>query len=84
MLVFTLPSFRTCSSDPRPLRAAQDIDHQTVKDKYLLVKLTIGSAHGRYARYSLVALPLERFEPALVEELKREIGSQLEFDATSW
>jgi len=59
----------------------KDIDRQTVKDKYLLVKL-----HDRVGRmadtleYSLVALPLERFEPALVEELRREIGSQLEFD----
>jgi isocitrate dehydrogenase kinase/phosphatase len=50
-------------------------------DKYLLVKL-----HDRVGRmadtleYSRVALPRERFDPALLEELKQEIGSLLEFD----
>ena len=82
MLVFTLPSFPYVFKVIRDRFAPpKDIDRQTVKDKYLLVKL-----HDRVGRmadtleYSLVALPLERFEPALVEELKREIGSQLEFD----
>jgi isocitrate dehydrogenase kinase/phosphatase len=52
-----------------------------VKDRYLLVKL-----HDRVGRmadtleYSLVALPLKRFDPALVEALKRECASVLEFD----
>ena len=59
----------------------KDIDHETVKERYLLVKL-----HDRVGRmadtleYSLVALPLERFETELLEELKRECGSQVEFD----
>jgi len=82
MLVFTLPSFPYVFKVIRDRFAPpKDIDRQTVKDKYLLVKL-----HDRVGRmadtleYSLVALPLERFDPALVEELKREIGSQLEFD----
>jgi isocitrate dehydrogenase kinase/phosphatase len=82
MLVFTLPSFPYVFKVIRDRFAPpKDIDRQTVKDKYLLVKL-----HDRVGRmadtleYSLVALPLERFEPALVDELKREIGSQLEFD----
>ncbi len=82
MLVFTLPSFPYVFKVIRDRFAPpKDIDRQTVKDKYLLVKL-----HDRVGRmadtleYSLVALPLERFEPALVDELRREIGSQLEFD----
>jgi isocitrate dehydrogenase kinase/phosphatase len=59
----------------------KDIDRQTVKDKYLMVKL-----HDRVGRmadtleYSLVALPLARFEPALVQELQRECASLVEFD----
>src|SRR2546429_5239458 len=82
MLVFTLPSFPYVFKVIRDRFAPpKDIDRQTVKDKYLLVKL-----HDRVGRmddtleYSLVALPLERFEPALVDQLRREIGSQLEFD----
>src|SRR5207247_11173290 len=81
MLVFTLPSFPYVFKVIRDRFAPpKDIDRQTVKDKYLLVKL-----HDRVGRmadtleYSLVALPLERFEPALVDELRREIGSHLEF-----
>src|SRR3982074_940952 len=79
MLVFTLPSFPYVFKVIRDrVTPPKDLDHQTVKDKYLRVKL-----HDRVGRmadtleYSLVALPLERFDPALVEELKREIGSQL-------
>jgi len=82
MLVFTLPSFPFVFKVIRDRFAPpKDIDRQTVKDKYLLVKL-----HDRVGRmadtleYSLVALPLERFDPALVEELKRECASVLEFD----
>src|SRR5439155_22585330 len=59
----------------------KDIDHGTVKERYLLVKLH--DRGGRMAdtlEYSLVALPLERFETELLEELKRECGSQVEFD----
>jgi isocitrate dehydrogenase kinase/phosphatase len=82
MLVFTLPSFPYVFKVIRDRFAPpKDIDHQTVKDKYLMVKL-----HDRVGRmadtleYSLVALPLERFEPALLEELKRECESIIEFD----
>jgi isocitrate dehydrogenase kinase/phosphatase len=59
----------------------KDIDHQAVKDKYLMVKL-----HDRVGRmadtleYSQVALPLARFDRALVEELKRECASIIELD----
>jgi isocitrate dehydrogenase kinase/phosphatase len=82
MLVFTLPSFPFVFKVIRDRFAPpKEIDRQTVKDKYLLVKL-----HDRVGRmadtleYSRVALPLARFEPALVEELKRECASVLEFD----
>jgi len=82
MLVFTLPSFPYVFKLIRDRFAPpKDIDRQTVKDKYLMVKL-----HDRVGRmadtleYSLVALPLARFDPALVEDLKQECGSIVEFD----
>jgi isocitrate dehydrogenase kinase/phosphatase len=82
MLVFTLPSFPYVFKLIRDRFAPpKDIDRQTVMDKYLLVKL-----HDRVGRmadtleYSRVALPLERFDEALVAELERECGSQVEFD----
>jgi isocitrate dehydrogenase kinase/phosphatase len=82
MLVFTLPSFPYVFKLIRDRFAPpKDTDRQTVMDKYLMVKL-----HDRVGRmadtleYSRVALPLERFDPALVEELKRECGSMIELD----
>jgi isocitrate dehydrogenase kinase/phosphatase len=82
MLVFTLPSFPYVFKLIRDRFAPpKEIDRQGVKDKYLMVKL-----HDRVGRmadtleYSLVALPLERFEPGLVDKLKRECGSIIEID----
>jgi len=82
MLVFTLPSFPYVFKIIRDHFAPpKDMDRQTVKDKYLLVKM-----HDRVGRmadtleYSLVALPRERFDPALIEELKNEAGSSVEFE----
>jgi isocitrate dehydrogenase kinase/phosphatase len=82
MLVFTLPSFPYVFKLIRDRFAPpKDTDRQTVIEKYLMVKL-----HDRVGRmadtleYSRVALPLERFDPQLVEELKRECASLLEFD----
>jgi isocitrate dehydrogenase kinase/phosphatase len=82
MLVFTLPSFPYVFKVIRDRFAPpKDIDRQTVKDRYLMVKL-----HDRVGRmadtleYSRVALPLGRFEPELVEELKSECASLIEFD----
>jgi isocitrate dehydrogenase kinase/phosphatase len=82
MLVFTLPSFPYVFKVIRDHFAPpKETDRQTVMDKYLMVKL-----HDRVGRmadtleYSRVALPLERFDPALVEELKAECASQIEFD----
>ena len=82
MLVFTLPSFPYVFKVIRDRFAPpKEIDRETVMEKYLMVKL-----HDRVGRmadtleYSLVALPLERFDPALVEELKKECASGIEFD----
>jgi isocitrate dehydrogenase kinase/phosphatase len=82
MLVFTLPSFPYVFKVIRDRFAPpKEIDRQTVIDRYLMVKL-----HDRVGRmadtleYSLVALPLARFDPALLEELKRECASLIEFD----
>jgi isocitrate dehydrogenase kinase/phosphatase len=52
-----------------------------VKDKYQMVKV-----HDRVGRladtleYSLVALPLDRFEPKMLAELKAEAASNIEFE----
>jgi isocitrate dehydrogenase kinase/phosphatase len=82
MLVFTLPSFPYVFKVIRDRFAPpKEMDRQTVKDKYLLVKY-----HDRVGRladtleYSLVALPLERFDKALLEELKAEAASNIEFE----
>src|SRR5207248_2542040 len=82
MLVFTLPSFPYVFKLIRDRFAPpKEIDRQTVLDKYQLVKL-----HDRVGRmadtleYSRVALPLERFDPPLLEELQRECGSGVEID----
>jgi isocitrate dehydrogenase kinase/phosphatase len=82
MLVFTLPSFPYVFKVIRDRFAPpKDTDRDTVVARYQMVKL-----HDRVGRmadtleYSLVALPLARFDPALVEALKRECASTLEFD----
>ena len=82
MLVFTLPSFPYVFKVIRDRFAPpKEMDRQTVKDKYRLVK-----RHDRVGRmadtleYSLVALPLERFSPQVLEELKAEATSNIEFE----
>jgi isocitrate dehydrogenase kinase/phosphatase len=82
MLVFTLPSFLYVFKIIRDRFAPpKDMDRATVKQKYLLVKY-----HDRVGRladtleYSLVALPLERFDAALLEELKSEAASNIEIE----
>jgi isocitrate dehydrogenase kinase/phosphatase len=82
MLVFTLPSFPYVFKVIRDSFAPpKEMDRQTVKDKYLLVKL-----HDRVGRmadtleYSLVALPLERFSAELLDELKAHAASSIEFE----
>jgi isocitrate dehydrogenase kinase/phosphatase len=82
MLVFTLPSFPYVFKVIRDHFAPpKEMDRQTVKDKYQLVKY-----HDRVGRmadtleYSLVALPVERFAPELIEELKTHAPSSIEFE----
>ena len=82
MLVFTLPSFPYVFKIIRDHFAPpKEMDRQTVKDKYLLVKY-----HDRVGRmadtleYSLVALPRDRFAPELIEELKAHAASSIEFE----
>ena len=82
MLVFTLPSFPYVFKVIRDRFAPpKEIDRETVMQKYQMVKL-----HDRVGRmadtleYSLVALPLERFHPELLHELKSECASGLEVD----
>ncbi|MFN2644345.1 MAG: bifunctional isocitrate dehydrogenase kinase/phosphatase [Burkholderiales bacterium] len=82
MLVFTLPSYPYVFKVIRDRFAPpKEIDRETVMEKYLMVKL-----HDRVGRmadtleYSRVALPLDRFDPELLEELKRECGSMIESD----
>jgi len=82
MLVFTLPSFPYVFKVIRDHFAPpKEMDRQTVKDKYQLVKY-----HDRVGRmadtleYSLVALPLARFAPELIEELKAQARSSIEID----
>src|SRR4051794_13137834 len=82
MLVFTLPSFPYVFKVIRDRFAPpKETDRATVMGKYRMVKL-----HDRVGRmadtleYSRVALPLARFDPALLEELKRECGSIVEVD----
>jgi isocitrate dehydrogenase kinase/phosphatase len=82
MLVFTLPSFPYVFKVIRDRFAPpKEMDRQTVKDKYLLVKY-----HDRVGRladtleYSLVALPIERFDAQLLAELKSEAASNIELE----
>ncbi len=82
MLVFTLPSFPFVFKVIRDFYPPpKDTTREQIKDKYLLVK-----RHDRVGRmadtleYSNVAFPLERFDPALIEELQSTCASQLERD----
>ena len=82
MLVFTLPSFPYVFKVIRDHFAPpKEMDHATVKRKYQLVKY-----HDRVGRladtleYSLVALPIERFDPAVLAELKAEAASNIEIE----
>ena len=82
MLVFTLPSypyvFKVIKDEISP---PKEITRQQVKDKYLLVK-----RHDRVGRmadtleYTDVALPIERFAPELIEELRSLAPTVIEED----
>jgi isocitrate dehydrogenase kinase/phosphatase len=82
MLVFTLPSFQFVFKlikdrfDPPKTSSRKD-----VKEKYLLVK-----HHDRAGRladtleYSNVAIPLDRIDPVLMQQLQEEAASSIEID----
>jgi isocitrate dehydrogenase kinase/phosphatase len=82
MLVFTLPSYPYVFKVIRDHFAPpKELDRKTVMEKYLMVKL-----HDRVGRmadtleYSLVALPLERFDARLLQELRNECASTISVD----
>ncbi len=82
MLVFTLPSYPYVFKVIKDVfGASKEVDHDTVKRKYQLVKQV--DRVGRMAdtlEYSHVALPKDRFSPELLEELSQQIPSLLEMD----
>lgn len=82
MMVFTLPSYPYVFKIIKDKFAPQkEFTRQQVAEKYQLVK-----RHDRVGRmadlleYSMVSLPLERFDPVLLEELKNTCASSLEWD----
>jgi isocitrate dehydrogenase kinase/phosphatase len=82
MQVFTLPSFPYVFKVIRDRFPPQkEVTHQLVEQRYLQVK-----KHDRVGRmadtleYADVALPLERIDGRLLEELKASVPSQLEFE----
>jgi len=85
MIVFTLPSYPYVFKVIRDtISPAKNIDRQTVKDKYMLVK-----RHDRVGRladtleYKDVAFPRLRFSRELIEELRHEAPSLVEEDGES-
>ncbi|HET6719767.1 MAG TPA: bifunctional isocitrate dehydrogenase kinase/phosphatase, partial [Rhodocyclaceae bacterium] len=82
MLVWTLPSFPYVFKIIKDVFAkSKEVDHDTVRAKYLLVKQV--DRVGRMAdtlEFSTAALPKHRFSPELLEELRREAPSLIEED----
>lgn len=80
MLVFTLPSYPYVFKVIKDrFGVTKEVDHATVKRKYQLVKQV--DRVGRMAdtlEFSHVALPINRFAPEMLEELRREIPSLIE------
>ncbi len=82
MQVFTLPSFPYVFKVIRDKFPPQkEVTHQLVKQRYLQVK-----KHDRVGRmadtldFIDVALPLNRIDPHLLEELQASVPSKLEFE----
>ena len=80
MLVWTLPSFPYVFKVIKDVFSrSKEVDHETVRRKYLLVKQV--DRVGRMAdtlEFSTAALPKHRFSPELLEELRREAPSLIE------
>lgn len=85
MLVFTLPSYPYVFKIIKDVfGASKEMDHATVKRKYMMVKQV--DRVGRMAdtlEFSNVAFPLERFTPALLEELRTLAPSTFEIEGDS-
>ena len=82
MLVFTLPSFPYVFKVIKDVfGASKNMDRATVKRKYLMVKHV--DRVGRMAdtlEFSYAALPLSRFHPELLDELRTLAPSSFEID----
>jgi len=85
MCVFTLPSYPYVFKVIKDrFGAPKNIDRATVRRRYRMVKL-----HDRVGRmadtweFSHVAFPVERFSDELLDELHREIASNLHIDGDS-
>jgi isocitrate dehydrogenase kinase/phosphatase len=82
MQVFTLPSFPYVFKVIRDRFPPQkEVTHKLVKERYFQVK-----KHDRIGRmadtldFIDVALPINRIEPTLLQELQETVASQLEYD----
>ncbi|HZV53435.1 MAG TPA: bifunctional isocitrate dehydrogenase kinase/phosphatase [Rhodocyclaceae bacterium] len=82
MTVFTLPSYPYVFKVIKDVfGASKEVDHATVRRKYLLVRQV--DRVGRMAdtlEFSYAALPMARFSPELLDELRQQVPSQLEED----
>ena len=82
MLVFTLPSYPYVFKMIKDVfGASKEVDHDTVRRKYQLVKHV--DRVGRMAdtlEFSYAALPRNRFSPELVDELYKLVPSLMEED----
>jgi len=82
MMVFTLPSYPYVFKIIKDVfHATKEVDHDTVKAKYLLVKQV--DRVGRMAdtlEFSHVALPRKRFAEDLLQELREVAPSLIEED----
>ncbi|CAL93762.1 bifunctional isocitrate dehydrogenase kinase/phosphatase [Azoarcus olearius] len=82
MLVFTLPSYPYVFKIIKDVfGSSKNMDRATVKRKYLMVKQV--DRVGRMAdtlEFSYAALPLSRFHPELLEELRTLAPSAFEID----
>lgn len=85
MLVFTLPSYPYVFKIIKDVfGASKNMDRATVKRKYLMVKQV--DRVGRMAdtlEFSYAALPLSRFHPELLEELRTLASSSFEIEGDS-
>lgn len=82
MLVFTLPSYPYVFKIIKDIfGSSKDMDHETVKRKYMMVKQV--DRVGRMAdtlEFSNVSLPVQRFSPELMAELRTLAPSTFEIE----